>query len=78
MSRLIHMEVEILYETSYTTVCGVTPTDTNATIDECKVTCTKCLKGMGIETLDRLHSRDQAANHAAQSIQSAQREQGAS
>lgn len=48
MSRPVHYEVEILYETTYRNACGTVALP--ATKDERQVTCRKCLKALGYQT----------------------------
>lgn len=50
--RPVHLEVEVLYQTTYTTACGATPTTKNATPNDAHVTCRPCLKAMGYEETD--------------------------
>lgn len=45
----IHYEVEILYDTVFTTACGAANRGENSTKDEAQVTCRKCLRKMGYE-----------------------------
>lgn len=75
MTRPIHKEVEILYETTYGTVCGAPNRDTNVTTYDPQVTCLKCLEGMGYD-ISSIGSK--AKNHRAEPIQPTQREQGTS
>lgn len=63
MTPPIHFEVELLYDTTFTTACGVTPTIKNATTDDAQVTCRKCLAEMGYDVaalveVERLEPRD--------------------
>lgn len=64
MIQLIHFEVEILYGTTYTTACGAANLDTNVTVDDSQVTCTKCLERMSYAQT----TRDSRTNHRAQQV----------
>lgn len=49
MSRPVHFEVEVLYDTTFTTACGAKNTGRNVTVDDAQVTCRRCLSALGYE-----------------------------
>lgn len=53
MSAPVHFEIEVLYDTTFTTACGAKNTGKNVTIYDPQVTCRKCLAALGYETAAR-------------------------
>lgn len=49
----VHLEIEILYETTFTTACGARNTGRNVTIADHQVTCCKCLVALGYALPER-------------------------
>lgn len=44
--RPVHLEIEVLYDTTFTTACGSNAAK-NVTVNERQVTCRKCLAALG-------------------------------
>lgn len=47
MTATIHLEVEVLHDTTFTTACGAANRETNVTKSDAQVTCRKCRSAMG-------------------------------
>jgi hypothetical protein len=50
VNRPIHFDLEVLYETTFTTACGSSAAK-NVTTDEARVTCRRCLRALGYDAV---------------------------
>ena len=50
--RKVHFEIEMLYETAYTSACGAYSEKHEYTDRDEHVTCPKCLKALGYTIVD--------------------------